>query len=813
MIDNKPLEIASEFIHHTNKNVFLTGKAGTGKTTFLHNLRKTLLKRMVIVAPTGVAAINAGGVTIHSFFQLPFGPFIPEHAQQNQRVHKFNKERINVIKGLELLVIDEISMVRADLLDAIDEVLRRYKDRNQPFGGVQLLMIGDLHQLAPVAQEAEWAILKEHYETIYFFGSHALRQSNPIRIELTHIYRQSDQIFIDLLNKIRDNRLDADSLKVLNQRYVPNFTPTDSEGYITLSTHNAKAQNINLSRLAHITSKTQYFTADIGGEFPQGAYPTELNLELKVGAQVMFVKNDNSRDRLYYNGKIGQIRNIDNQTITVWCKEDNLTVEVQRVEWTNVKYVLNEQTKELVEHNIGSFIQFPLKLAWAITIHKSQGLTFEKAIIDASSSFAHGQVYVALSRCKSLEGMVLSSPISTSSIKTDDQVSVYTKDAEQHKPDQLQLDQAKSGFYKFLLIELFDHQEIKSRMYHSIRLLQEHAEVINPSAYDTISICRQHAENDIFAVAEKFLNQIKDKENLEGDINLQARIQKGCIYFAEKVHTLLLTKLNEVVIETDNAAVKKTVVNALDHLRRAVFIKNACLLACSDTFSTSHYMKSKADADLDFKEKSSSTPAKKSTYKTTKDAPLYEELKRWRNKVAADHNVLDYMVIQMKTLLELTDKKPATLKELEKIKGIGKAKINQYGAEILEIINEYRSNNNIESEPEMQDTEPELTKEKKSETNTKELSLQLHKAGKSIYEIAQERNLTTNTIENHLLHFIGTPEIDIFALIDNHKIEKIIDQSLHTNVSSLTQLKDMLGDEISYWEIKSVLKHLKNNES
>jgi hypothetical protein len=702
--------------------------------------------------------------------------------------------------------------VRADLLDAIDDVLRKYKDRNQPFGGVQLLMIGDLHQLAPVVKEAEWDVLKEHYESIYFFGSHALQDSNPIRIELTHIYRQSDQVFIDLLNKIRDNRLDSETLNVLNQRCIPNFTPADSEGYITLSTHNDKAQQINLSRLNLIPSKTQTFTADVSGEFPNSAYPTEFHLELKVGAQVMFVKNDSSRERLYYNGKIGQVRNIDHQTITVWCKEDNSTIEVQRVEWTNVKYVLNEQTKELVEHNIGAFIQFPLKLAWAITIHKSQGLTFEKAIIDASSSFAHGQVYVALSRCKSLEGMVLSSPISISSIKTDLQVTVYTKDAEQHKPNQLQLNQAKSGFYKFLLLELFNHQEIKTRMHQLLRLLNEHAEVINPSAYDVIWACRQDAEMAIFSVAEKFLNQIHSKNDLEEDNAFQIRIQKGCIYFADKINSLWLDKLQNIAIETDNAAIKKTLVQALDYLLRAIHIKQACFIACTDSFSTAQYMKAKSDADIDFKEKSTSTPAKKSTYKTPKDAPLYEALKKWRNTVAADHNVLDYLVVQMKTLLELTEKKPSTLKELEKIKGIGKTKIKQYGSEILDIINEYRINHHIEPEPETEEEELEITKRKKSETNTKELTLQLHKTGKTIYQIAQERGLSTNTIENHLLHFIGTPEIDIFALIDAHKIDKIIDQTMHMQINSLTQLKESLGDEISYWEIRSVLKHLKQEQ-
>jgi ATP-dependent exoDNAse (exonuclease V) alpha subunit len=413
MHNNPQLQLAFDFVQYTNKNIFLTGKAGTGKTTFLHQLKKVSPKRMVVVAPTGVAAINAGGVTIHSFFQLPYGPHIPDHEniptselnpekpQAYQK--KFNREKIRLIQSLDLLVIDEISMVRADMLDAIDLVLKKYKDRTKPFGGVQLLMIGDLHQLSPVVKEDEWSLLKKYYDTVYLFSSKALQQIPSVNIELKHIYRQSDEYFINILNKIRNNQIDQQTLTELNQRYIPNFSPDEKEGYIVLTTHNASAQEINQNKLKKIKSPSEIFGADTEGEFPSFSYPTEQELELKEGAQVMFVKNDSSSLKCYYNGKIGKVIRMDEDEVYVKCPDDEDEILVKREEWQNVKYFLDEETKEVKENVIGTFTQYPLKLAWAITIHKSQGLTFEKAIIDANASFAHGQVYVALSRCKNFD--------------------------------------------------------------------------------------------------------------------------------------------------------------------------------------------------------------------------------------------------------------------------------------------------------------------------------------------------------------------------------------------------------------------------
>ena len=419
MEQNSELALAWQFIENTGTHLFLTGKAGTGKTTFLRRLKQESPKRMVVLTPTGIAAINAGGVTIHSFFQIPFAPYVPESSFSTNATYRFRfgKEKINIIRSMDLLVIDEISMVRADLLDAVDEMLRRYRDHHKPFGGVQLLMIGDLQQLAPVVKEEEWQMLKKYYDTPYFFSSLALKQTEYCTIELKTVYRQNDGVFLDLLNRIRENHCDSQVLEALNRRCLPDFQPRKEEGYIRLVTHNYQAQRINNYELEQLPGRSYAFRATIDGKFPEYSYPTDEVLELKKGAQVMFVKNDSSGEHRYYNGMIGEVTAVSASSIEVRAKDSGEDFLLQEEEWANAKYVLDEESKEIVEDIEGTFRQFPLKLAWAITIHKSQGLTFERAIIDASSSFAHGQTYVALSRCKTLEGLVLSAPLSARVIK------------------------------------------------------------------------------------------------------------------------------------------------------------------------------------------------------------------------------------------------------------------------------------------------------------------------------------------------------------------------------------------------------------
>ncbi|WP_207424099.1 helix-turn-helix domain-containing protein [Desertivirga brevis] len=812
MEKNHQLEIARNFVLYTDKNIFLTGKAGTGKTTFLRNLKEECPKRMAIVAPTGVAAINAGGVTIHSLFQMPFGPYLAEAVSGNRdpltKNRKFNKEKINLIQSLDLLVIDEISMVRADLLDGIDEVLRRYKNKLKPFGGVQLLMIGDLHQLSPVIKEEDWRILKPYYPNLYFFSSKALLQSAPACIELKHIYRQSDTYFIDILNKVRENKIDQQLLMQLNQRHITDFKPDEDEGYITLTTHNNSALDINNSKLKELDTKTSIFKAVVTGEFPEFSYPTESELELKVGAQVMFVKNDVSRDKLFYNGKIGKITRIESERIFVRCPKEFHDIEVTATQWDNLNYELNPETKEVSEKIIGTFTQVPLKLAWAITIHKSQGLTFDKAIIDAASSFAHGQVYVALSRCKTFEGMVLSSPIKLNSVKTDGTIATYTRQAEQNAPGEEQLIAAKASFQRNILSELFDFKALQSRLFYCRKQAQEHYNLLPQTSLEIIDSIKSQAEKEIYTVAETFKREIARLDSTiippEENDALQHRIKKASTYFFEKLHQTFFEQLKALSLETDNRAVNKILSEAKDNLRKEVIVKLATLNIAVSGLNTIAYLRAKADAEIDFQATEKTSEARTTTAPASiSNGELYQLLKKWRDDLAKQRNTAVYLILPSKVLLELVSSLPSSLYELEKIKGVGKQKVKQYGQQILQIINDYCGENDIKRSSSRNSVDKE-----KSNPDTKRQSLELFKAGKQISEIAKERNLTAGTVEGHLISYIGTAELDFYELVPKKKAQQIIETIETQRLRSLNEIKSILGDDFSFGEIKAVLKHL-----
>ena len=557
---NDEMNLAWQFVKNTGTSIFLTGKAGTGKTTFLRALKDKLPKRMVVVAPTGIAAINANGVTIHSFFQLPFAPYVPNSTFKTEGIFRVSKEKQRLLRTLDLLVIDEISMVRADLLDSVDMVLRRYRDRSKPFGGVQLLLIGDLQQLPPVVRDEEWTLLGKYYDSPYFFSSLALKQTGYITIELKHVYRQNDLEFLSLLNKIRDNKADQDTFNRLNNRYIPNFVPPSDTDYIRLVTHNYQAQSINEGKLAELPGVSRQYKASITGEFPEQSYPTEFVLELKENAQVMFVKNDSTGKGRYYNGMLGKVVSTTPRGVTVKGNETGELIDLLPEEWTNAKYVLNKDTHEIEEEVEGTFKQFPLRLAWAVTIHKSQGLTFEHAIIDAQHSFAHGQTYVALSRCKTLEGLVLSSPLSTNAVICDEKVHQFNMDASAHLPNSEMLSQMQRAYELNLIDELFDFRPIGIAFERITRFIDEHFARRYPRLLQEYRQARPILD-EIVAVAAKFRLQytqmLATQQGQELGNEVIQRIRSGAEYFHKRL-SLLVEMHRKNKIDTDNKTLKKT---------------------------------------------------------------------------------------------------------------------------------------------------------------------------------------------------------------------------------------------------------------
>lgn len=562
---------AWDFVEHTGRSIFLTGKAGTGKTTFLKRVVEESKKRIVVVAPTGVAAINAGGMTIHSFFQLPFAPFVP-NAQIKSKFD-FSKEKRRIIASLDLLIIDEISMVRSDLLDAIDAVLRRFKNRYLPFGGVQLLMIGDLQQLTPVVTPEDERLLAPYYDTPYFFGSKALQQIDYVTIQLEKVYRQEDDRFIAVLNHIREAHPTPEDINILNARCKPTFIPKPGEGYIRLTTHNRLADDYNESELAKLPGSSYRYRAEVQGTFPEYAYPTSELLILKKGAQVMFIKNDPSGKHEYYNGRIGEVVEISDTYVSVLCPGDSEAIDVQPLEWENSQYQLNPETREIETKVQGVFKQLPLRLAWAITIHKSQGLTFEHAIIDANLSFAPGQVYVALSRCKTLEGMVLSTPLEPRAILSDARVENYIIHQEEEARKSIeQLPQLREEYYRHLLLELFDFHDILYKEEHLVRLMME----FFYHSFTDLSEWHKRVLNgfntQIRPVAEKWLQVIRQMsvEQLHDEAFLE-RVKRSATYFEESINMVFADSLVKAAdIKTNNKQAMTRFTDALAETRQAV---------------------------------------------------------------------------------------------------------------------------------------------------------------------------------------------------------------------------------------------------
>lgn len=704
MPENHELQLARDFVQYTGRHIFLTGKAGTGKTTFLHELKRKPAKRMIITAPTGVAALNAGGVTLHSFFQLPFGPFIPgsdAYEKNRQRAFRFSKEKKRIIQSLDLLVIDEISMVRADLLDSVDAVLRQHRRNDQPFGGVQLLMIGDLHQLSPVAKPGEWQLLAQYYASVYFFSSHALGQTDFHTIELNHIYRQTDARFIKLLNQVRDNRLDTAARGELNQRYIKNYTPEDDQNYITLTTHNNGADTINKTRLSALSGKQYSFDAEISGDFPEHTHPTPSTLALKAGAQVMFLRNDSAAEKRYYNGKIGKITRITRRKICVACPDDPEEIVVEPAEWDNIKYTVNEEKNEIEENIIGKFKQFPLKLAWAITIHKSQGLTFDRAIIDAESAFTHGQVYVALSRCRTFEGMVLSSPFPSRGIGADEAVLSFVEQARRNPPSVNGLRKAKVGYQQQLLLACFDLQLLEKRLNYLTRLLQGNASRLQVSGVSDMGRVQNMAREHIFSVSEKFQRQLRTLFAAgrlpESDAHILDRIGKASVWFQEKFALIFNDIVQQLQVETDNKTLGRQIGNTLNNLRQEIAIKLAGIHSCEKGFSPALYLRALSKAGIDVTPEKNKNP-RAPAYKESDIAhpALFQDLKDWRAAKAREKGLAHFKILHQQVLIQIAVRLPGTKTELNKIKGVGSKTVEKYGKDLLSLVAAYRKNHGTE---------------------------------------------------------------------------------------------------------------------
>ncbi len=687
---NFELNVARFIVEKTDMSLFLTGKAGTGKTTFLRDVVRHTKKKCIVLAPTGIAAVNAGAMTIHSFFQFGLGPFV-KGVIEPKSDFRINKSKLELIRNLQLLIIDEVSMVRADLMDHIDVELRRIRRNSKPFGGVQLLMIGDLQQLPPIAHGGEDELLRQYYKTLYFFSSAALKSMKYSCIELKTVYRQTDGHFINILNHARECTLTNQDISDLNTRYIPDFSPKPEDGYIRLMTHNRQVDYINATEMAKLDSHPFTFEAAVTGTFPEESYPTANSLTLKKGAQVMFIKND--PERRFINGTLGEVRSIDKNCIAVRLAESGKTIEVEPMEWQNIRYQFDEETKEISSKQIGRFKQYPLKAAWAITVHKSQGLTFDKAIIDVHAAFSPGQAYVALSRCRTLEGLVLSSPVSAS---------VFMKD------------KAVDAYMNYIYCPV---QEL------------------------AFSSCYEYFE-------------------------YEKKPEPEAVGSEEKVNA---KKVNAERINTEKSDAEKLAV-----------------------------------------------PVK------IPDTALARELRSWRYERANEIDKPAFVVFSNAALAGIAHLRPTTLTELLDVPGVGPAKVNAYGEEIIGIVQSHLEDDDFEqgetvseaSEADSHDVVSDAPKKVKKELRddegnkltTVEYSYWLYNQGNTVAQIAEKRGLNPSTIEGHLARYVASGDIDVHDFIDVDTLEKIEAYLAgHPDEKALKPVYEHFDSKISYGALRMAI--------
>lgn len=805
---NELFDLAFRFITETREPVFLTGKAGTGKTTFLKFLREHTTKNMLVAAPTGVAAINAGGVTLHSLFQLPFHPFIPSAQGKTELLSKlrFGRQKQQLLRKVEVLVIDEISMVRCDVLDAIDAILRSVRrEYAEPFGGVQLVCIGDLYQLPPVAQQQEWSLLQEYYNSPFFFDSHAVKEQQPLLIELNKIYRQKEETFVQLLNKVRNNEMEATDFELLHKRFVPGFQSAPEDQFITLTTHNLQADQINQRELNKLLAPAFTYSAEIEGEFPENSYPAEAALILKVGAQVMFLKND-SLERKYFNGKIGVVTSLTDTSILVQCEDG--AIEVRKEQWQNIRYTLNRGTQVLEEEVLGSFEQYPLRLAWAVTIHKSQGLTFDKVMIDAAAAFSSGQVYVALSRCTSLDGIVLLSRIPPAALISNQAVLDGQKKLEPRNSLAERFAGARQLFTQQLLDEVFQLEGSALLAARLLKLIQGNSAFLNSASLNWAQTWQQELVT-IRGIASRFLaltqQLLKEESVVESNALLQERIQAAAAHFVPLLQQLHQSLLQHAIL-TEHKEAAVSIDEVLQELSlsliHTVYLQGYCI----NGFQVTAFLKHKLQMPSPKQSVSCYASKRHFPESTAADHPeLFQLLRHWRDAYCEENNQPVFMVANGETLKQIAHYLPMTPDELMKIKGLGEAKVKKFGAELLELVQDYCMEHKLSSN--MQDLILPARKEKakktpveKSDTLT-ETKILLDQ-GKKITEIAAVRKLAIGTIEGHVLDLAKAGKIEAGRFIAESLLSKIQHYMQQNPESTLTATKDKLGTDCSFFELR-----------
>ena len=738
--------LAERYIQETGISVFLTGKAGTGKTTFLKHIVAGCSKRLAVVAPTGVAAVNAGGVTIHSFFQLPLCPYLPDvkelvtEYQMPEKNRSLRKDRVKILRTLELLIIDEISMVRADILDAIDATLKRYRKNDRPFGGVQLLMIGDVQQLPPVVTESEKPFMDQVYPSPFFFNSRAFRKLGYIVIELNKIHRQRDAEFTSMLNDIRTGNPSDQTLERLNRRLDPGFDPPSGEYWIRLTTHNHQSDAINREKMDALKGKSMIFKAEIDGNYPESAYPAETELRLKKGAQVMFTRNDTSGNSMYFNGKIGTVTSLDPEIIVT--DENGNEIIVNREKWDNVRYEINPETQEIQAVNDGSFTQYPLRAAWAITIHKSQGLTFDRVVIDAGKAFSFGQVYVALSRCRSLDGIVLTTPITRKCTFRNMEVSIFENGYTPENQAIENLDNYRESYLVDKICSAFSLGRIASLSLKLEKLWKGSLGSVYPkiSARFTALVTGQDEDfsgvEAIASVGTRFQSQIREifadqsRCTEDRDAFVSERISKACAYFTVQLGYYAKSIAPTCLVEIENKETQKVFKNIAEELLKELIFRLSLYRATmADGFSVKLFSRvatecelektgtlkscvrriisaSRAAADKDGGNAGTDKANdKKEVPESGMDADTsdidteYDEatekllkvLKAWRKMKYEELHLPAFMIMHQKVLVQIAEEKPASREELMQINGFGKKQWDKYGEEILEIIEEYHN--------------------------------------------------------------------------------------------------------------------------